>query len=294
MVHGINSFRQGAGAGGKTHDLYTFKPLWLEFRSTLHVVGRNAALTAAVHKAAGIIGIMAADHDHGLHLTEQLFQRGLAVFGGLAYRVDELNVGLGVELGHFGSNRGGHCGGGGGLAENTELGEGIRLNRCGIFGDGKRGEILHDAVDFHMAGRADDDHVATLLLQTLGGGVGLFDQRTGGVNKLLARSQQGRTCFFTNAMSRHQDMGGIRQVPALALFEHAKAACGQPLSDHWVMHQLSKYRYLHGIADGLGFGQGVAHAEAHAHVLRFENLHESLLLQRLINGRYTLQRKVIC
>ncbi len=251
------------------------------------------ALAATVHQTAGVVGMMAADHHHGLHPTQQLLQRDLTIFRGLTYCINELNLGMGIELGNLGPHRGGYGGGGGGLADNAKFGEWIPLHRLRIFHNRKREEVFHNAVDFHMTGRADHNDMATLIAQTLGGGMGLFDQRTSGVNKLLARRQQRRTSFFADAVGGYQHAGGIRQAAPLAFIEHLKAAGRQPLAHQRVMHQLSKYRYLHRIADGLGFGQGIAHAKAHAHVLRFKNLHDQLLIFAKIRGSHTLQRKVI-
>lgn len=103
--------------------------------------------------------------------------------------------------------------------------------------------------------------------------MGADDQRTGGVDELLAGLAQTFALHIRDAVGGDQHRVGERQRAAAALLDHLKAAGLEAGEDLLVMDQFAVNGHALGPVNVGDQGQGVAHAEAHAQDLRLYHVH---------------------
>ena len=166
------------GAGGQAHGFVAGEPFRVEVGGALDVNRGNAALAAAGHQLAGIVGVAAADHDHRLDLVQQPLQRLLMVLGGVAHGVDETNLGVRIQPGDGGADLGYVVGRRRRLAHDAEPSVRITADFLGDLNHVETVQVLDDALDLDMAATADDQDVETVTLKLPGGFMGAEDERT--------------------------------------------------------------------------------------------------------------------
>ena len=72
LVHLVNRRIQRRRAGRQANHFQPVKPGRIDIRRRLNVKRRHTVFPAAGHQFAGVVGVAAADHDHGLHLVQQV------------------------------------------------------------------------------------------------------------------------------------------------------------------------------------------------------------------------------
>jgi len=209
--------------------------------------------------------VRSADDDHDVGNAGEFLSGGLALFGGKADGVDETDLGIRKP----GSQSLDECldaidglRGLGGDAETITVREGVDLR----FGehDMERFEVLGDTADFHVVVFADDHGVVTFGDEGTDGAVGDVNEGAGGFDQAVTAGGDGGETFLGGAVGGDENGLGGDGIEVLFELDAAAAEVGE---DRFVVDEVTENG--EGLCVGVAMGEieGVANAEAHAHVL---------------------------
>ena len=257
----------GGGPGRHADDSEPGQRVQVQLLLGFHVEGRLAGMAGHLVEPLGVAALFAAHHHHGLHLGRQALDFGLALFGGVADRIEDL------VMGDFGRRPGLD-----GLVEARVLG-GLGHDD-GLFEDGQLPELLQggrhvapvagialEADDLGVVPVPDDDRGVALGRVLANDGLHADDPGAGGVDDVEAGGAQPLLGLGGDAVGADQNRAGPRRGDSVAdrdallleEFEHlgivnqgAVGADGPLLFVRGFEHHLHGPAHTHAEAGGFG------------------------------------------
>jgi hypothetical protein len=273
-----DGFVEGGGAGGDADGGGVAEPKGIEFIGGGDVVGGGAEGAGLLDELGGVVGVVTADDDDDFVLAGEGIEGGLAVLGGLADGIDEADFGGGMAAADLFDEGLDEIDGLGGLGDDAEAGvEGEAGDFLGCEENGGVGKVAGEALDFDVAGFADDEGVETGGDELGEGGVGFFDEGAGGVGDLVAGGVPGLAIFIGGAVGGDDDVlgGGALGIVEMAFLD---AEGVEVVIDDGVVDEVTEDGEAvagreGGSGEVMGFPEGIADAEAHAEVICESNFH---------------------
>ena len=270
-LHGGDEVVGGRGAGREAHSVSGMKPIGAKVGGRLDVVDAPAEFRAGLYEFAGVVAVGSADDDHDVAFLREIFRGALPLLGGLADRINEPDFGSGKPKTETLGKVADASGGLGRLRSNTEAFTRGELVDVGFSLDDVKGsEVFGEAADFDMAALADDDGVVTVRDQPADGAVREGHERAGSFEEFESVTARFGNGPSGRAMSGDHRGGGL---DAGGIGFELDAAAAEIIKDGFVVNEFTENGEWLLAGFCLSESNGIAHAEAHSEMFRFDNIH---------------------
>jgi hypothetical protein len=259
------------GPGGEADRPGVGEPVEAEVAGGLYVMHTATMRAAGSDEFARVVALKASDHEHHVRLPGQFDGRLLALFRGLADRIDKPHFSVRESALERAHERPDPVDGLGGLGHDPVTV--ARLQAMHIVlsqHDVEALEISGQTTNFDVLAQADDHGMKTAIDEAEERAMRVMDQRASGLQDDRTVSVEGFQGASGGAVrSDHHGAGGDGSRIGLDTDPQAR----QVGEDTFVMHELTENgeRFLAGA--GAGELDGVAHAEAHAEMFSADDLH---------------------